>query len=145
MKKTLLLTIALFLSAVAFSQSHVFLSESFDGENFPEGWTLSETGKDNWEISVSNHAGGKPNELFLNNFPPLFNETTRVISPAVNLNGVDEEHGHGRDRRAEDIVPLLAVARVALLFKAVENAVASEKYGLGHRFSPFESLDAVRN
>ena len=90
MKKTLLLTIALFLSAVAFSQSHVFLSESFDGENFPEGWTLSETGKDNWEISVSNHAGGKPNELFLNNFPPLFNETTRVISPAVNLNGVDE-------------------------------------------------------
>ena len=90
MKKTLLLTIALFFSAVAFSQSHVFLSESFDGENFPEGWTLSETGKDNWEISVSNHAGGKPNELFLNNFPPLFNETTRVISPAVNLNGVDE-------------------------------------------------------
>ncbi|MBE6337399.1 MAG: T9SS type A sorting domain-containing protein [Lentimicrobiaceae bacterium] len=90
MKKTLLLTIALFLSAVAFSQSHVFLSESFDGENFPEGWTLSETGKDNWEISVSNHAGGKPNELFLNNFPPLFNETTRVISPAVNLNSVDE-------------------------------------------------------
>ncbi len=90
MKKTLLLTIALFLSAVAFSQSHVFLSESFDGENFPEGWTLSETGKDNWEISVSDHAGGKPNELFLNNFPPLFNETTRVISPAVNLNGVDE-------------------------------------------------------
>ena len=90
MKKTLLLTIALFLSAVAFSQSHVFLSESFDGENFPEGWTLSETGKDNWEISASDHAGGKPNELFLNNFPPLFNETTRVISPAVNLNGVDE-------------------------------------------------------
>ena len=90
MKKTLLLTIALFLSAAAFSQSHVFLSESFDGENFPEGWTLSETGKDNWEISVSNHAGGKPNELFLNNFPPIFNETTRVISPAVNLNGVDE-------------------------------------------------------
>ncbi len=90
MKKTLLLTIALFFSAVAFSQSHVFLSESFDGENIPEGWTLSETGKDNWEISASNHAGGKPNELFLNNFPPLFNETTRVISPAVNLNGVDE-------------------------------------------------------
>lgn len=90
MKKTLLLTIALFLSAVAFSQSHAYLSESFDGDNIPEGWTISETGKDNWEISASNHAGGKPNELILNNFPPIFNETTRVISPAVDLSGVDE-------------------------------------------------------
>ena len=90
MKKTLLLTIALFLSAAAFSQSHVYLKETFDSAEMPEGWTLSEAGKDNWEISASNHAGGKPNELFLNNFPPLFNETTRVISPAVDLSNIDK-------------------------------------------------------
>ena len=90
MKKTLLLTIALFLSAAAFSQSHVYLKETFDSAEMPEGWTLSEAGKDNWEISASNHAGGKPNELFLNNFPPLFNETSRVISPAVDLSNIDK-------------------------------------------------------
>ena len=90
MKKTLLLTIALFLSAVAFSQSHAYLSETFDGEEIPEGWTLSEVGKDNWSISATNHAGGEPNELKLYFFPPIFMETTRVISPAVNLSGVEE-------------------------------------------------------
>ena len=90
MKKSLLLTFALLFSVMAFAQSHIYLGESFDDNNLPEGWTLSEVGSENWSISASNHAGGEPNELYLNFFPPLFMETTRVITPAVNLGSTDE-------------------------------------------------------
>ena len=90
MKKTLLLTIALLLTAVTFAQSHAYLNETFDGDKLPEGWSISEVGADNWEISASNHAGGEPNELYLNFFPPLFMETTRVITPAIDLGSINE-------------------------------------------------------
>ncbi len=146
MKKTLLLTIALFLSAVAFSQSHVFLSESFDGENIPEGWTLSETGKDNWEISNSNHAGGEPNELLLNNYPPIFNETTRVISPAVNLSGADEvilsfRHclNNNIDAEIQQVPYIIGVATSTDLENW--NTVWSEEYKESGAYQIFEFIN----
>ena len=90
MKKTLFLTLALLLSVVTFAQNHAYLNESFDGDSLPEGWTLSEVGNDIWKISASSNAGGTPNELSLANYPPIFNQTTRVITHAVDLSGIDE-------------------------------------------------------
>ena len=90
MKKTLLLTLALMLTAMTFAQGHAFLNESFDSAEWPEGWTISEIGKDNWSISESNKAGGEANELKFYFLPPVVFETTRVITPALNLNGTNE-------------------------------------------------------
>ena len=90
MKKTLLLTLALMLTAMTFAQGHAFLNESFDSAEWPEGWTISEVGKDNWSISESNKAGGEANELKFYFLPPVVFETTRVITPALNLNGTNE-------------------------------------------------------
>jgi hypothetical protein len=90
MKKTLLLTLALMLTAMTFGQSHAYLNESFDGENFPEGWRKSEIGKENWVMSKSANAGGEANELMFNFMPPLFNSTSRIITPALNLKDAKE-------------------------------------------------------
>ena len=90
MKKTLLLTLALVFSVMGFSQGHAFLNESFDSAEWPEGWKVSEVGKDNWSISKSNKAGGEANELKFYFLPPVLFETTRVITPALKLNGATE-------------------------------------------------------
>ena len=90
MKKTLLLTLALVFSVMGFSQGHAFLNESFDSAEWPEGWTISAVGKDNWSISKSNKAGGEPNELKFYFLPPVLFETTRVTTPALNLKGTTE-------------------------------------------------------
>ena len=90
MKKTLLLTLALVFSAMAFSQGHAYLNESFDGDSWPEGWTVSEVGKDNWSISKTNKAGGDANELKFYFMPPVLFETSRVTMPAVNLKGAEK-------------------------------------------------------
>ena len=70
---------------MAFSQSHAYLNESFDNGGFPEGWSRSAVGKDNWKISNSDYAGGEANELQFYFMPPLYNETSRVITPALNV------------------------------------------------------------
>ena len=75
---------------MAFAQSHAFLNESFDSDEWPEGWTTSVVGKENWSISNSNKAGGEPNELKFYFMPPIFLETTRVITPALNMKNVSE-------------------------------------------------------
>ena len=90
MKKTLLLTLALVFSVMAFSQGHAYLIESFDDNGWPEGWTVSEVGKDNWSISKTNKAGGEANELKFYFLPPVLFETTRVTMPALNIKGATE-------------------------------------------------------
>ena len=90
MKKTLLLTLALVFSVMAFSQGHAYLSESFDDNSWPEGWKVSEVGKDNWSISKTNKAGGEANELKFYFMPPVLFETSRVTMPAVNLKGAEK-------------------------------------------------------
>ena len=90
MKKTLLLTLALMFTAMTFAQGHAYLNESFDGGDFPEGWRKSEVGKVNWVISESANAGGEANELMFYFMPPLFNTTSRVITPALNLKDAKE-------------------------------------------------------
>ena len=90
MKKTLLLTLALLLSMITFAQSRVsYISEHFDSEDFPAGWTFEGEGTENWQIWQTHQAGGEPNELKLY-WKPSFEGVARLVSPAINLTGVSE-------------------------------------------------------
>ena len=90
MKKTLLLTIALFLSIAAFAQSRgIILNETFDSASLPEGWTTSEDAEENWIISQTNNAGGSANELQLSWWPVIYG-SSRVMTAPVNLSGINE-------------------------------------------------------
>ncbi|MBQ2906756.1 MAG: T9SS type A sorting domain-containing protein [Bacteroidales bacterium] len=90
MKKTLLLTIALFLSIAAFAQSRgIILNETFDSASLPEGWATSEGAEENWIISQTNNAGGSANELQLSWWPVIYG-SSRVITAPVNLSGINK-------------------------------------------------------
>ena len=90
MKKTLLLTLALLLSVTIFAQNNIYIiNEDFSGSGIPEGWTKAGNGVNNWYISPSFSAGGKPNELQLS-WSPMFNGTARFVSPAVDLTGMND-------------------------------------------------------
>ena len=90
MKKTLLLTIALFLSIAAFAQSRgIILNETFDSASLPEGWTTSEGAEENWIISQTNNAGGSANELQLSWWPVIYG-SSRMMTAPVNLSGINE-------------------------------------------------------
>ena len=88
MKKTLLLTLALFISTVVFSQSRsVILRETFDSTSLPTGWTTTSNSTDNWTISQTNRAGGEANELKFNTNPKV-SGASRIITNPVNLSGM---------------------------------------------------------
>ena len=90
MKKFLLLTFALLLSVAIYAQSRIsYIRETFDSEEIPEGWTIAELATENWSIWPTYQAGGDPGEIKLY-WRPSFNGTTRLVSPAVNLTGIDE-------------------------------------------------------
>ena len=75
---------------IAFSQSRVsYISEHFDSEDFPAGWTFEGEGTENWEIWETHQAGGEPNEIKLY-WKPSFTGVARLVSPAMNLTGVSE-------------------------------------------------------
>ena len=88
MKKTLLFTLALFISTVAFSQSRsVVLRETFDSTSLPTGWTTTSNSTDNWTISQTNRAGGEANELKFNTNPKV-SGASRIITNPVDLSGM---------------------------------------------------------
>ena len=88
MKKTLLLTLALILSAWAFAQNRgTLLSESFDGKSLPKGWSTMGGGDKNWSITATDKAGGYPNELDFY-WDPVFEGTSRVVTQAINLTDI---------------------------------------------------------
>ena len=88
MKKTLLLTIALLLSAMSFAQSRgTLLQESFDKKSLPEGWAVFGEGKQNWSVAATDYAGGSPNELDLF-WDPNFDGISRMATPPMNLTGI---------------------------------------------------------
>lgn len=88
MKRTLLITLALLLSLTIQAQNDInIISEDFSGETIPSGWQATGNGVNNWYLSYSFSAGGKPNELQLSWTPP-FNGTARFVSPAVDLTGI---------------------------------------------------------
>ena len=89
MKKTLLLTIALLLSVTIFAQNRIsYISEHFDSEDFPTGWTTEgDCTADHWQIVKTHQAGGEPNEMKLY-WKPSFEGVARLVSPALNTTGV---------------------------------------------------------
>ena len=88
MKKTLLFAFALLFATATMAQNRaVLLQESFDGASMPAGWYLSAQ-PNNWSVSAANNAGGEANEMHLA-WSPQFNGMTRLVSPAVNLTGIN--------------------------------------------------------
>ncbi|MBR1513300.1 MAG: T9SS type A sorting domain-containing protein [Bacteroidales bacterium] len=88
MKKTLLFAFALLFATATMAQNRaVLLQESFDGTSMPAGWSISAQ-TSNWSVSATNNAGGQPNEMHLT-WDPQFNGMTRLVSPAIDLTGVN--------------------------------------------------------
>jgi hypothetical protein len=88
MKKTLLFAFALLFTTAMMAQNRtVLLQETFDGASMPAGWSINGQ-PNNWSVSATNNAGGDPNEMHLS-WSPQFNGMTRLVSPAVNLTGVN--------------------------------------------------------
>lgn len=89
MKKLLLSAFAILFAMAVTAQNRTFiLEESFDDASMPAGWQVMEMGTNCWSISPSQNAGGTPNELKLY-YSPQFNGTSRFVSPAVDLTGIN--------------------------------------------------------
>ena len=89
MKRTLLLTLGLLFSMITLGQNTInLINEDFSDSGIPDGWTKSGSGTNNWYVSPSFGAGGKPNEMQLS-WSPWFNGTARFVSPAIDLTGVN--------------------------------------------------------
>ena len=139
MKKTLLLTLALMLTAMTFAQSHAYLNESFDGETFPEEWTRLLVGKDNWVISKSANAGGEANELMFYFMPPLFNETSRIVTPALNMKDVNEvvvSFKHALDNQINSYTLGIATSLDTINW----NVAWEQQYEASGRYEVFELI-----
>ena len=88
MKKTLLFAFALLFATAMMAQNRaVLLQESFDGSTMPAGWSI-DAQPNNWSVSATNNAGGEANEMHLA-WSPQFNGMTRLVSPAVDLTGIN--------------------------------------------------------
>lgn len=88
MRKTLLFILAFLYASLIFAQSNVYIvQENFDETTLPSGWVTMGNGVNNWYVSTSNIAGGKPNEAQLKWTPP-FNGVSRLVSPSVDLSDV---------------------------------------------------------
>ena len=89
MKKTLLLTLALILSAVSFAQEKtILLNETFNSTSLPSGWLVYGPGSNNWKISLTNRAGSECNELMFY-FDPAVNGISRLVTKSMNLKTVE--------------------------------------------------------
>jgi len=87
MKKCFLLIFPLLFAMVLQGQNRaLLLSESFNGNNIPSGWTIAGMGQNSWSISQTRNAGGEKNELMLQH-NPTFVGISRFVSPAVDLTG----------------------------------------------------------
>ena len=89
MKKTLLLALALLLTTAIFAQNRaIHLRETFDSSELPQGWTITDTGSENWKISETNNAGGEANELMLSPTPQAAG-ITRIITTPIDLSSLN--------------------------------------------------------
>lgn len=91
MKRTVFLIIALLFSCSISAQNRpLFFLETFDSDEFPSGWTIEGEGQSNWSIRPSNMAGGEQSGELRLYWSPSFDGTTRFVSPAVDLTGIEE-------------------------------------------------------
>lgn len=66
-----------------------YISEHFDSEDIPSGWTFEGDGTENWSIWQTQMAGGEQNEMKLY-WKPSFEGTSRMVTPAINLTDIEE-------------------------------------------------------
>ena len=90
MKKTLLLTLALLLSATIFAQTRgTLLRETFDSAEMPEGWKITGGNNQNWSLSQTIFCGGNAYEMKMDYQPIFYYGFTRLTMPTFDLTGVD--------------------------------------------------------
>ena len=76
-------------SMIALGQNTInLIDEDFSDSGYPDGWTKAGVGINNWYVSPSFGAGGKPNEMQLS-WSPWFNGAARFVSPAIDLAGIN--------------------------------------------------------
>ncbi len=88
MKKTTLQIVLLVLVLFSFSSQILgqHLSENFSSGWPPQGWTI-DAQQGNWSAVQSSNAGGSAPEARFS-WTPQFNSTSRLISPSIDLTGV---------------------------------------------------------
>lgn len=85
---SMVIAFALLLATATQAQNRaVLLHESFDGAEFPSGWTIVGEGVDNWSVSASTMAGGYANEMKLS-WVPEFDGVSRLVTQPIDLTGV---------------------------------------------------------
>ncbi len=87
MKRILLIALACLFTTTQAQNNINIINEDFSGESIPSGWYTDGNGKNNWFVSPSFSAGGKPNEMQLL-WTPQFNGISRLVSPAVDLTNI---------------------------------------------------------
>ena len=89
MRRLLLIALGLLLSLAIQAQNNIsIINEEFDGAAIPSGWYTAGNGSNNWYVSPSFSAGGKPNEIYLS-YSPMFNGISRLVSPSVDLTNIN--------------------------------------------------------
>lgn len=90
MKKGVLLTLVLFCAINLFAQKRtVFINESFNTIDIPEGWEVKGGGQNNWSIKESDFAGGEANELYFD-WTPKHYGISRMVTHAVDMTNITE-------------------------------------------------------
>ena len=87
MKRFYFLVFALLLSLTMSAQGRgLFLRETFDSTELPEGWYI-DGHEENWSVSTSSKAGGDPNEMYIT-WSPIFVDVSRLVMPAFDFTGI---------------------------------------------------------
>jgi hypothetical protein len=83
-KRLVTIIIVLLAPGILFAQT--YLDEDFSGAFPPTGWSV-DSHPSNWSATASNNAGGTAPEVEFN-WSPTFNGTSRLVSPEIDLTGV---------------------------------------------------------
>ena len=87
MKRLLLIAFVCLFSTINAQNNVSIINEEFNDISIPNGWYTTGNGANNWYVSQSFSAGGKPNEMQLS-WSPQFSGVSRLVSPAVDLTNI---------------------------------------------------------
>ena len=87
MRRLLLIAFVCLFSSIHAQNNVSIINEEFNDISIPNGWYTAGNGSNNWYVSPSFSAGGKPNEMQLS-WSPQFSGISRLVSPAVDLTNI---------------------------------------------------------
>ena len=87
MRRLLLIAFVCLFSTINAQNNVSIINEEFNDISIPNGWYTTGNGANNWYVSQSFSAGGKPNEMQLS-WSPQFSGISRLVSPAVDLTNI---------------------------------------------------------